>query len=135
MGPAKHSPVLALSTGQDTRSRHFDSDPDTRTDKSTRAAAQDQRTGGITHTSCALPDLPLLTDQVCRKADSDGVTPGWAGYLPGLPILTDQAFDRENTDPEEVMGLTYTKLPATTSPSKKPPRGMIRARITVGHPA
>ena len=79
--------------------------------------------------------MSLLTDQVCRKADSDGVTPGWAGYLPGLPILTDQAFDRENTDPEEVMGPTYTKPLATTSPSKKPPRQMNHARIAVGHPA
>ena len=78
----------------------FDSDPDTRMDKPTRAAAQDQLTSSTTHTRRALPDLPLLMDQVCRKADSDG-SPGWAGHLPGLPILTDQAFDRENTASRE----------------------------------
>ena len=103
-------------------------------DKPTRAAAQDHRTSGTTHTSRALPDLPLLMDQVCRKADSDG-SPGWAGHLPGLPILTDQAFDRENTDPEAVMALTYTKPLGITSPLKKPPRRTNHARFTVGHPA
>ena len=36
---------------------------------------QDGRTGMITHTNRALPDLPFLTDQVCRKADSDGTHP------------------------------------------------------------
>ena len=36
---------------------------------------QDGRTGMITHTNRALPNLPLLTDQVCRKADSDGTHP------------------------------------------------------------
>ena len=53
----------------------LDSDPDTRMDKPTRAAAQDQLTSSTTHTRRALPDLPLLTDQVCRKADSDGPHP------------------------------------------------------------
>ena len=132
--PSTHKYLLG-STGHDTGSHPFDSDPDTRTNNPTRATAQDQRTSGTTHSSCALPDLPLLTDQVCRKADSDGVTPGWAGYLPGLPILTDQAFDRENTDPEEVMALTYTKPLGITSPLKKPPRRTNHARFTVGHPA
>ena len=50
-----------------------------------------------------------------------------AGYLPGLPLLTDQAFDRENTDPKEVMGITVIKSSAsgTHAPSPFTPQWLI----------
>ena len=89
----------------------------------------------ITHTNRALPDLPLLTDQVCRKADSDGVTPGWAGYLPGLPILTDQAFDREEHRPGRGDGYHLDQVIGyDTSLKGNPPHGINPVRTNSGHP-
>ena len=51
--------------------------------------------------SRALPDLPLLTDQVSRKADSDGPHPAGPVTSQACRSIRTRTFDRENTDPDE----------------------------------
>ena len=93
-GPVKHSQVLAALYGPrylqppfrlgpqyPTRQVHYGPPPRVR------------RTRNITHTSRAPRDLPLLMDQVCRKADSDGT------HLAGL--VTSQACRSLRTRPPD----------------------------------
>ena len=51
--------------------------------------------------SRALPDLPLLTDQVSRKADSDGPHPAGPVTSQACRSIRTRTFDRENTDPDD----------------------------------
>ena len=51
--------------------------------------------------SRALPDLPLLTDQVSRKADSDGHHPAGPVTSQACRSIRTRTFDRENTDPDD----------------------------------
>jgi hypothetical protein len=51
--------------------------------------------------SCALPNLPLPTDQVSRKADSDGPHPAGPVTSQACRSIRTRTFDRENTDPDE----------------------------------
>ena len=51
--------------------------------------------------SRTLPDLPLLTDQVSRKADSDGHHPAGPVTSQACRSIRTRTFDRENTDPDD----------------------------------
>ena len=92
-----------------------------------------QQFGGTAHMSRALPNLPLLTDQVSRKADSDGPHP--AG-----PV-TSQACRSIRTRTSTARTPTQTKVMQPTQQwaieqcsTLRPQRRTNHAGSTTGHP-
>ena len=97
MGPVKHSQVLAALYGPRYLQPPLRLGPQYPTKQILlRAATADRRTSNTTHTSRALRDLPLLMDQVCRKADSDGTHPAGLVTSRACRSLRTRPPDREN---------------------------------------
>ena len=83
--------------------------------------------------SCALPNLPLPTDQVSRKADSDG--PTRLGRSPPKPAAPYGPGLSTARTPTQTMVIQPTQQKAIEKClTRRPPRRTNRAGPTTGQP-
>ena len=83
--------------------------------------------------SCALPNLPLPTDQVSRKADSDGPTRlGRSPPKPAAPYGPGLSTARTPTQTKVIQSTQQWAI--EQCPILRPPRRTNRVGSTTGHP-
>ena len=85
----------------------------------------------ITHTNRALPDLPLLTDQVCRKADSDGTHSAGPVTSQACRSSRTRLHDRENTARREIYKGTFQVKPSVTSLTPDSPVAQHKPKVGI----